>query len=109
MIKERTTSLFGVREDFQYNIQSTHEDPLLDKSCSREMAVEKIQAKKIYWKSSLLAAVFWGSANFTFGLIENKDFAVSCLTWTGLIFTSLFYKVFEILYNDGTISFSSFT
>ncbi|CDW83665.1 UNKNOWN [Stylonychia lemnae] len=52
-----------------------------------------IPKQKLFWKSSLAAALLWGSGNFALSLIKNKDFAVSCLVWTGFVITSLIFQL----------------
>ena len=45
---------------------------------------------------ALLATVLWGASNFFYGLLENTNFGVTCLSWTGFFGITLIYKVYDI-------------
>ncbi|CDW84481.1 UNKNOWN [Stylonychia lemnae] len=53
-------------------------------------------ANKIFWIETMFGSLVWGVSSFIYGLLDKQDFAVTCLSWTGFIFISLSYKIFEI-------------
>eukprot|EP00347_Sterkiella_histriomuscorum_P011194 403373388 len=81
-------------EDYQKSVnydldadKSTHLQPLMS---------SPQKPKQILWGSAICASVLWGGSNFTFGFLDNQDFAVSCLSWTGFLTVSFIYKVYEL-------------
>ncbi len=59
---------------------------------SREELVGK--ERKILWEQAIVAAGFWGISNFFYSLVSNHDFPTICLSWTGFLLTSFFYRVY---------------
>ncbi|CDW83507.1 UNKNOWN [Stylonychia lemnae] len=53
-------------------------------------------AKKVYYIESIFSAMLWGIANFFYSLLDDTDFATSCLTFPGFLFICLGYKILQI-------------
>ena len=52
--------------------------------------------KPVLWEQALVAAFFWGTSNFFYSIVSSHDFAVTCLSWTGFVLTSLIYRAIEL-------------
>ncbi|CDW85437.1 UNKNOWN [Stylonychia lemnae] len=53
-------------------------------------------AKKAYIGESILSAVLWGITNFIFSLLDDTDFATSCLSFPGFITVCMGYKFLQM-------------
>ncbi|TNV78842.1 hypothetical protein FGO68_gene1391 [Halteria grandinella] len=58
--------------------------------------MRKRQKKPVLWEQALVAAFFWGTSNFFYSMVSSHDFAVTCLSWTGFVLTSLVYRAIEL-------------
>lgn len=53
--------------------------------------------KKIFFGQAIFVAVMSGTFSFLNGYLDNKDFAVSSMNFSGFLLVSLFYKVFQLI------------
>ncbi|CDW89958.1 UNKNOWN [Stylonychia lemnae] len=85
----------------------THRDTPQDKSYFENLSPLKFSIlvdlslqipvkNKIYFSESIFSAVFWGVANFIFSLLDDTDFATSCLTFPGFLTICIGYKILQI-------------
>eukprot|EP00347_Sterkiella_histriomuscorum_P003665 403363417 len=78
-----------------------YEKPLVRKETesSPKSALNKLSSdppKQILWGKALIGAGLWGASNFFYGLLDDQDFGVTCLSCTGFITTSLIWKAYEL-------------
>ncbi len=52
--------------------------------------------KKFLWYWALCSAVTWGSSNFCYGLMTDRDFAANTLNFTATIPMMLIVKVWYV-------------
>ena len=53
------------------------------------------QDQKVLWEASLLAGAFLGFSNFFYSNLTMHDFALTCLSWTGFLLTSIVYRMVQ--------------
>jgi hypothetical protein len=47
----------------------------------------------VLWKHALLGGAFLGFSNFFYSNLTIHDFAITCLSWTGFLLTSIVYRL----------------
>lgn len=53
-------------------------------------------AKKVLYDQAIIACVSWGMANFCYGILDDHDFASSCMQFTGYLVLALGIRFKEI-------------